>query len=45
MAAYLRPFAEAGIGQVQVRFPAHSVEELCDQISRFGTDVAPLVNG
>ena len=45
VAAYLRPFAEAGIGQVQVRFPAHSVEELCDQISRFGTDVAPLVNG
>jgi len=41
---YLRPFGEAGIGQVQVRFPAHSVEELCDQITRFGAEVIPLVN-
>jgi len=42
---YLAPFVEAGIGQVQVRFPAHSLEELCDQIARFGAEVVPLVNG
>ena len=45
IATYLRPFGEAGVGQIQVRFPAHSVEELCDQIARFGAEVIPLVNG
>ena len=35
---------EAGCGQVQVRFPAHSVEELCDQIAAFGAEVIPLVD-
>ncbi len=44
LAEYLAPYREAGCGQVQVRFPAHSVEELCDQIAAFGADVAPLVN-
>jgi len=44
LADHLRPYREAGCGQVQVRFPAHSVEELCDQIARFGAEVAPLVN-
>lgn len=43
LAESLRPFAEAGVGQVQVRFAARSVEELCDQIAAFGADVAPLV--
>ena len=33
------------MGQVQVRFPAHSPEELCDQIASFGAQVIPLVNG
>ncbi len=42
---YLAPFVEAGIGQVQVRFPAHSLDELCDQIARFGAEVVPSVNG
>jgi probable F420-dependent oxidoreductase len=45
LAEYLAPFREAGCGQVQVRFPAHSVEELCDQIAIFGAEVIPLVNG
>jgi probable F420-dependent oxidoreductase len=45
LAEYLAPYREAGCGQVQVRFPAHSVEELCDQITRFGAEVIPLVNG
>ena len=45
LAEYLAPYREAGVGQVQVRFPAHSVEELCDQIAGFGAEVIPLVNG
>ena len=45
LAEHLRPYREAGCGQVQVRFPAHSVGELCDQIASFGAEVAPLVNG
>ena len=44
LAAYLRPFAEAGVGQVQVRFPSHSADELCDQVAGFGAEVIPLVN-
>lgn len=43
VATALRPFAEAGVGQVQVRFPARSATELCDQIAAFGTEVIPLV--
>ena len=45
LAEYLAPFGEAGVGQVQVRFPAHSPDELCDQIAAFGDGVIPLVNG
>jgi probable F420-dependent oxidoreductase len=44
VAEYLRTFATAGVGQVQVRFPSRSVGELCDQIAAFGRDVAPLVD-
>jgi probable F420-dependent oxidoreductase len=43
VAEALRSFPEAGVGQVQVRFPARSVNELCDQIAAFGSEVAPLV--
>lgn len=43
VAAHLQPFAAAGVGQVQVRFPARSAAELCDQIAAFGAEVAPLV--
>ena len=43
VAEYLRPFSEAGVGQVQVRFPSRSAAELCDQIAAFGREVAPLV--
>ena len=43
LAAYLESFAQAGVGQVQVRFPSRSVEELCDQIAAFGSEVAPLL--
>jgi probable F420-dependent oxidoreductase len=44
IAAYLRPFAEAGVGQVQVRFPSRSATELCDQVAAFGSEVGPLVD-
>jgi len=43
VAEYLRPFAAAGVGQVQVRFPSRSADELCDQVAAFGSEVAPLV--
>lgn len=45
IAEYLRTFRDAGVGQVQVRFPARSVDELEDQIAAFGAEVAPLVDG
>jgi len=44
LAEHLRPFAEAGVGQVQVRFPSRSADELCEQIAAFGAEVAPLVD-
>ncbi len=43
IAEYLEPFSAAGVGQVQVRFPAGSVEEQCDQIAAFGETVIPLI--
>lgn len=33
----------AGVNQLQVRFRARSCDELCDQLIRFGADVAPLL--
>ncbi len=44
IAEYVRTFAAAGVGQVQVRFPARSHNELCDQIAAFGAEVIPLVD-
>jgi probable F420-dependent oxidoreductase len=35
--------APAHANQLQVRFKASSVEELCEQLILFGTDVAPLI--
>ena len=43
LAEYLSPFTAAGVGQVQVRFPARSATELCDQVAAFGAEVIPLV--
>ncbi len=42
IAEYLRTFADAGVGQVQVRFPSRTAGELCDQIAAFGSEVIPL---
>ena len=44
LAGYLRTYTDLGIDQIQVGFVSRSVEELCDQIATFATDVAPLVN-
>lgn len=44
LATYLRTYREMGAHQVQVSFVSRSVDELCDQIAAFATDVAPLVN-
>ena len=44
MAERLRRYRGIGINQLQVRFRSRSAAELCDQIDRFGTDVAPLLN-
>jgi probable F420-dependent oxidoreductase len=44
IAEYLRPFTAAGVGQVQVRFPSRSAEELCDQITAFGDQVPRLLD-
>ncbi len=44
IAEYLQPYRAAGVGQVQVRFPTRSVEEQCDQIAAFGSEVIPLVD-
>jgi probable F420-dependent oxidoreductase len=34
----------AGVNQIQVRFRARTCDELCEQISSFGRDVAPLLS-
>ena len=44
LAEYLRTFADAGVGQVQVRFPSRTAGELCDQIAAFADEVVPLVD-
>ncbi len=43
LSEYLGEYVDAGIGQIQVRFPSRSADELCDQISAFGEQVIPLV--
>jgi hypothetical protein len=44
MAERLRRYREIGISQIQIRFRSRSAAELCDQIDRFGAEVAPLLN-
>lgn len=44
IAGYLRTYREMGVDQIQVGFVSRSAEELCDQITAFAADVAPLVN-
>jgi probable F420-dependent oxidoreductase len=44
MAASLREFGAMGVTNLQVRFKARSCDELVDQMTAFGRDVAPLLN-
>jgi len=41
----LRRFPERGMNQLQVRFVAGDAAEYCDQVERFGAEVAPLLAG
>lgn len=43
IAESLLEYAAIGVDQLQVRFPARSLDELCDQITLFGTQVGPLL--
>ncbi|MGH7732926.1 MAG: LLM class F420-dependent oxidoreductase, partial [Gemmatimonadales bacterium] len=43
LAESLRDWVAMGVSHIQLRFPARSVEELCDQMAAFSSDVAPLV--
>ncbi|MCB0972416.1 MAG: LLM class flavin-dependent oxidoreductase, partial [Acidimicrobiales bacterium] len=43
LAHVLRKFQAMGVAQVQVRLRSRSLDELVDQIGRFGTDVIPLL--
>jgi probable F420-dependent oxidoreductase len=45
LAEHLAGYAEAGAGQVQVRFLSRSADELVDQVTAFGEQVAPMVSG
>ncbi len=44
MADRLRRYRDIGVDQLQIRFRSRSAAELCDQIDRFGADVAPLLD-
>jgi probable F420-dependent oxidoreductase len=44
IAERMRKAKAIGINQLQVRFHTRSVDELCDQLDAFGTQVAPLLN-
>ncbi len=37
----LNEYGAMGVSHLQVRFAARSIDELCDQIARFGTEVGP----
>ncbi|MHB1784560.1 MAG: TIGR03619 family F420-dependent LLM class oxidoreductase [Acidimicrobiales bacterium] len=41
IAEALNQFGAMGVNHLQVRFPARSCDELCDQIAAFGSEVAP----
>jgi probable F420-dependent oxidoreductase len=43
IAERLRLWTDAGVNQLQVRFPSRGAGELADQLERFGADVGPLL--
>jgi hypothetical protein len=40
----LARLAERGINQLQLRFTADSAAEYCEQVERFGAEVAPQLD-
>jgi probable F420-dependent oxidoreductase len=44
MAERLARYRDIGVNQIQIRFRSRSAAELCDQIERFGVEVAPGLN-
>ena len=45
LAHVLRKYSALGVGQVQVRLRSRSVDELLEQIERFGDEVGPALSG
>jgi len=45
IAHVLHKYAAMGVGQVQVRFRSRSVDELIEQVGRFGAEVGPQLEG
>lgn len=44
MAERLSRHRRVGVSHLMVRFPSRSRDELCDQVTRFGTEVWPMVD-
>jgi probable F420-dependent oxidoreductase len=44
MVERLARYRDIGVNQIQIRFRSRSAAELCDQIERFGVEVAPGLN-
>jgi len=44
MVERLARYRDIGVDQIQIRFRSRSAAELCDQIERFGVEVAPGLN-
>ena len=45
VAESLREFGAMGVNHLQVRFRSRSIDELCDQMEAFGSEVGPLLEG
>jgi probable F420-dependent oxidoreductase len=43
LAEKLNEYGALGISHLQLRFASRSIDELCDQMARFGDDVGPLL--
>jgi probable F420-dependent oxidoreductase len=43
IAASLNEYGAMGVSHLQLRFASRSIGELCDQMARFGAEVAPLL--
>ena len=39
----LNEYGAIGISHLQLRFASRSIDELCDQMARFGDEVGPLL--